>query len=206
MSEGGTGDVRAWRKLERARLLEMRREMSLDAHQQANQAIQRELMQRVPPGSHELVGCYWPFRREFNCLPYMRAVLQSGRGVALPVVIGRGHPLEFRRWSEKAAMERGVWDIPHPAAGEPVFPSALVIPLVGFDDGGYRLGYGAGYYDITIASFSVRPLLVAVGFEFSRLSTIHPQPHDQPMNVIITETTVRTFHHDDGWREDNRIA
>lgn len=206
MSEGGSSDVGAWRKLERARLLEMRREMPLDVHRQANEAIERELMHRLPPGRHELVGCYWPFRREFNCLPYMRAVLQSGRRVALPVVIGRGHPLEFRCWSEKAAMERGVWNIPHPASGEPVFPSALVIPLVGFDDAGYRLGYGAGYYDITIASFSVRPVLVAVGFEFSRLSTIHPQPHDRPMDVIITETGARDFQRDDGWREDNRIA
>ena len=118
----------------------------------------------------------------------MRAVLQSGGRVALPVVIGRGQPLEFRCWSEKAAMERGVWNIPHPASGELVFPSALVIPLVVFDDAGYRLGYGAGYYDITIARSSPRTLLVAVGFEFSRLSPIHPQPHDRPMDVIITDS------------------
>jgi 5-formyltetrahydrofolate cyclo-ligase len=68
-----------------------------------------------------------------------------------------------------------------------MFPSALVIPLVGFDAAGFRLGYGAGYYDATIAAFPERPLTVGVGFEFSRLSTIHTQPLDQAMDAIITE-------------------
>lgn len=137
----------------------------------------------------------------------MREVLQSGGRVALPVVIGRGHPLQFRCWTEAAAMDSGVWNIPHPASGEAVMPSALVIPLVGFDDAGYRLGYGAAYYDMTIASFAARPYLVAVGFEFSHLPTIYPQPHDQPMDVIITEAHTRdSFHRNSGWRKDNRIA
>jgi len=207
MIERSVSDVRAWRKTERARLLELRREMPLDVHQQANEAIQNQLVKRLAPDSHELVGCYWPSRREFNCVPYMREVLRSGGRVALPVVIGRGRPLEFRCWTEKGSMERGVWNIPHPASGEPVFPPALVIPLVGFDDAGYRLGYGAGYYDMTIASFAVRPLCVAVGFEFSRLPTFHPQPHDHPMDVIVTETKTRdTLHRNDGWRDDDRIA
>lgn len=207
MAERVISDIRAWRKAERARLLELRREMHLDAHRQANESIQKALLRRLPPGSRDLVGCYWPFRREFDCIPYMREIIRSGGRVALPVVIGRGQPLEFRCWTETAAMESGVWNILHPASGDPVFPAALVIPLVGFDDVGYRLGYGAGYYDMTIASFAVRPLCVAVGFEFSHLATIHPQPHDQPMDVIITEAATRdTFHRLDGWRKDDRIA
>jgi 5-formyltetrahydrofolate cyclo-ligase len=84
-------------------------------------------------------------------------------------------------------MQAGAWNIPHPAEGSAVFPSALVIPLVGFDAAGFRLGYGAGYYDATLAAFPERPLTVGVGFDFSRLPTIHPQPLDQPMDVIITE-------------------
>ena len=191
MAEETVLDVRAWRKAQRARLIELRREMPLDRHQQANEAIERELLKRLPPRSHDIVACYWPFRREFNCVPYMREVLRGGGRVALPVVLGRGHPLEFRCWTEQAPMAHGVWNIPHPAGGAPVFPSALVIPLVGFDDAGYRLGYGGRYYDNTIASFTTRPFCVAVGFEFSRLRTIHPQPHDQPMDVIITEARTR---------------
>ena len=188
-------------------MLEARRAMRPDAHRQAGETIMSDLMARLPPAKHELVGCYWPFRREFNCLPYMRAVLKSGGRVALPVVVARGQPLQFRDWTETTVMEPGVWNIPHPAAGEPVFPSALVLPLVGFDDAGYRLGYGAGYYDLTVASFATRPLLVAVGFEFSRLPTIHPQPHDQPMDVIITDAGVRDgFPPNTRWRDNTLIA
>jgi 5-formyltetrahydrofolate cyclo-ligase len=184
-------DIRAWRKEQRARLLDARRAMSLEAHRSAGGAIMAALLVRLPPRSGSFVGCYWPFRREFNCIPYMQEVVRSGGRVALPVVIGRGLPLEFRSWTEDAKMQAGVWSIPHPEAGPAVLPTALVIPLVGFDDGGYRLGYGAGYYDATITSFAERPFTIGVGFEFSRLSTIHPQPHDQPMDVIITEAKVR---------------
>jgi 5-formyltetrahydrofolate cyclo-ligase len=187
------GDIREWRKHERARLLDERRAMAPEAHRSASDAILRALLTRRPPDNYELIGCYWPFRREFNCVPYMRDVLRSGGRVALPVVIGRDRPLEFRCWTEDAEMETGVWNIPHPAAGAPVQPSALLIPLVGFDEAGYRLGYGAGYYDVTLAVLAERPLAVGIGFEFSRLPTIHPQPHDRPMDVIITERGAREF-------------
>jgi 5-formyltetrahydrofolate cyclo-ligase len=184
-------DLPAWRKSERARLLDLRRNMTASEHRSASEAIARSLREYLPPGTQELLGCYWPFRREFNCVPYMRDTVRAGGGVALPVVRGRGQPLEFRRWTEDAVMEKGVWNIPHPAESPPVFPSALLIPLVGFDDAGYRLGYGAAYYDMTLASLPGRPLAVGVGFEFSRLPSIHPQPHDRPMEAIITEGGVR---------------
>lgn len=183
-------DVRAWRKGERTRLLELRRAMPLDAHQRASEIIMESLAARLPPQDQELVGCYWPFRREFNCIPYMREVLRCGGRVALPVVIARGQPLEFRCWTEDAEMAAGVWNIPHPASGAPVLPTALIVPVVGFDEACFRLGYGAGYYDATFAAFTARPLALGIGFEFSRLSTIHPLPHDQPMDAIITEARV----------------
>ena len=191
MAEGAPLDLRVWRKAQRARLLEARRTMPADEHRQASEAIMRALWARLPPASHEMIGCYWPFRREFNCVPYMREILRSGGRVALPVVVARGQPLEFRNWSEDARMESGVWNIPHPASGPSVTPSALVIPLAGFDEEGYRLGYGGAYYDVTVASFAIRPTLVGVGFEFSRLASIYPQPHDEPMDVIMTEACVR---------------
>lgn len=186
-----TDDLRAWRTRERARLLDLRRAMTAADYQASGEAIARTLFSFVPPGSRELIACYWPFRREFNCLPYMRETVRAGASVALPVVKGRGQPLEFRRWTEEAAMEKGVWNIPHPAPSPPVFPTALLIPLVGFDDAGYRLGYGAAYYDLTLAALPGRPFTVGIGFEFSRLPDIHPQPHDQPMDAIITEAGLR---------------
>ena len=87
-------------------------------------------------------------------------------------------------------MAVGVYDIPYPAEGPAVAPQVLLVPLLGFDEAGYRLGYGAGYYDRTIASFAEKPLLIGVGFELGRLATIYPQPHDIPMDVVITERGV----------------
>ncbi len=84
-------------------------------------------------------------------------------------------------------MTRGVWNIPIPAEGEPLFPDILLAPLVGFDAVGFRLGYGGGFYDRTIAAMPSKPQTIGVGFELSRLDTIHPQPHDMRMDVIVTE-------------------
>ena len=77
--------------------------------------------------------------------------------------------------------------IPYPARGELVVPRSLVIPLLGFDRANYRLGYGSGYYDLTLATALPRPAAIGVGFELSRLETVYPQPHDIPMDLIVTE-------------------
>lgn len=167
--------------------------MPLDEHHSAGERIMRAAAGFLPAAADRFVGCYWPFRREPNCIPYMREVLAAGGRVALPVVIRRNTPLEFRLWSERAAMEAGVWNILHPAEGPAVAPLALIVPLVGFDEAGFRLGYGAGYYDATLASLASRPFTVGVGFEFSLLKTIHPQPHDIPLDVIVTEKRERVF-------------
>jgi 5,10-methenyltetrahydrofolate synthetase len=87
-------------------------------------------------------------------------------------------------------MISGIWDIPVPADGERVRPEVLLIPLVGFDDRCYRLGYGVGYYDRTLATFPRQTLCVGIGYELSYLPTIYPQPHDIPMSMIVTEARV----------------
>jgi len=186
-------DNAAWRRRERARLLAARGSMSPEAFQAASGAILRGLSDILPPARGTTVGCYWPFRGEPDCIAYMRDVLRSGGEVALPVVVARGRPLEFRVWTEVSRMEAGAWGILHPAEGHPARPVALVLPLLGFDEAGYRLGYGAGYYDRTLASLSPRPFTVGVGFEAARLETIHPQPHDVPLDAIVTEHRKREF-------------
>jgi 5-formyltetrahydrofolate cyclo-ligase len=186
-------DIAAWRKEQRARLLDSRKAISLEEYQIAGDAIMRAVANNLSMSTDMTIGCYWPFRREPDCLPFMRDVLKKGGRVALPVVIARGLPLEFRPWTETTRMEAGVWNIPQPAEGRTVIPTALVIPLLGFDDAGYRLGYGAGYYDRTLASLSPRPFTVGIGFEFSRMQTIHPLPHDVPMDVILTDQQKRVF-------------
>ena len=164
--------------------------MSSAAHRAASLAIGRTLAERFAPESFTSLGCYWPFRREFDCTPLMRAVVAAGGIVALPVVLAPRRPLQFRPWRPDATMEAGVWNIPHPVDGPAVHPKALLVPLVGFDAAGYRLGYGGGYYDRTLAAFPKRPLAIGVGFELGRLASIDPQPHDMRMDMIITEAGV----------------
>jgi 5,10-methenyltetrahydrofolate synthetase len=91
-------------------------------------------------------------------------------------------------------MERGVYDIPFPKDGAVVQPDALLVALVGFDEQNFRLGYGGGYYDRTLAASDPRPLTIGIGFEFMRLPSIRPLPHDIPMDVVVTEAGLFDHH------------
>ena len=134
------------------------------------------------------MGFFWPFQREVSVLPTIERLLEAGGEAALPVVIGKGKPLEFRAWTPQSAMAAGVFGISYPSAGETVEPDLLLISLLGFDAAGYRLGYGGGYYDRTLAAMAVKPLTIGVGFELGRLLSIHPQSFDIPMDWIVTES------------------
>ena len=133
---------------------------------------------------------YWPIRDEFDGRPFVATLRARGVTPALPVVVGKDRPLEFRAWMEDEALVAGGFGLAYPASGAGLHPDALVIPLLGFDRDGCRLGYGAGYYDRTLAAMQPKPLLVGVGFECGRLATIYPQPYDVPMDAIVTEAGV----------------
>src|SRR5580704_12252285 len=115
-------DVAAWRKTERERLIAARLAMPASVHRAATAAIARLLDAQFTPANPGVVGCYWPFRREFNCLPVMRRIIALGGEVALPVVVRPRRPLEFRRWTPQTEMAKGVWGIPYPAEGLAVHP------------------------------------------------------------------------------------
>src|SRR5262249_39545202 len=101
--------------------------------------------------------------------------------------IEKNRPLEFHAWRPGDAMAMGVFDIPVPASARPAQPDTLLVPLLGFDEHGHRLGYGAGYYDRTLAALTPRPQAIGVGFALGKLATIFPQPYDRPMDLIVTE-------------------
>ena len=84
-------------------------------------------------------------------------------------------------------MERGIWDIPVPARRDVVIPDLMLAPLVGFDRANYRLGYGGGYFDRTLAAMPRRPMVVGIGYDLGAQETIFPQPHDIPMDAVVTE-------------------
>jgi 5-formyltetrahydrofolate cyclo-ligase len=180
-------EIAAWRREQRQILMAGRAALDAGVHRAKSRTIERQLDGFLPELRRGLVGVYWPIRREFDPLPFARRFIAAGGSVALPAVIRDGAPLEFRRWTEETRMAKGVYDIPYPAEGEALVPASLIVPLLGFDDAGYRLGYGAGYYDRTFASFAVKPLAVGVGFALGRLATIYPQPFDVPMDHVVTE-------------------
>jgi 5-formyltetrahydrofolate cyclo-ligase len=180
--------VRAWRRAERERLIAARLAISRPARAMAEDAIAARVEALTRAAGPRLVGFYWPFRGEFDGRPLARRLIGEGLRFALPVVLAKGQPLEFREWRPGIPMEHGVWNIPIPAEGPPVAPDLAWVPLVGFDSGRFRLGYGGGFYDRTLAAARPRPRTIGIGYDCQRLASILPQPHDIPLDAIVTET------------------
>jgi 5-formyltetrahydrofolate cyclo-ligase len=187
------GEIKAWRREQRADLIARREALPLDERRRLVDMILGLLTEHCPQLAQGCVGFYWPFRGEIGLHSLVRGLVDQGASAALPVVVERRQPLEFWAWHPGMALERGIWDIPVPAQRQVVQPTALLVPLVGFDETGYRLGHGGGYYDRTLAAMNPKPLAIGVGYELARLATIHPQPHDIPMDAIVTEAGVKHF-------------
>lgn len=179
-------EVSAWRRQQRTRLIACRTGLS--------PAVRREWGDKIAIGLRSflderpgVLGAYWPFRAEFDPQPLIGSLVAAGRVVALPVVVDRHGPLEYRSWRPGESLISGVWDIPIPEKRDIVTPAMVLAPLVGFDRACYRLGYGGGYFDRTLAALTPRPFAIGVGFAFQLLETIYPQPFDIAMDLIVTE-------------------
>jgi 5-formyltetrahydrofolate cyclo-ligase len=182
----GWAETRAWRGTARSRLIAAR--IALPAEQRAAWTARLSAnLEPVLAGAEPPISFYWPIRAEPDLRPLMQALDEAGVAVALPVAIRLGEPLSFRRWQRGAEMERGLWEIPVPREGEPVVPRTLIAPLVGYDGENYRLGYGGGFFDRTLAGLGGRAVAIGVGFSLFALETIDPQPHDRPMIRVLTE-------------------
>lgn len=181
-------EVRRWRVQMRQLLIGRRLALEGERRRVLGERARQRLLEALEPGRFGTLGIYWPVRGEIDVRDLGMAHLQQGGRVALPVVVEKSAPVEFWSWRPDMAMSRGIWNIPIPAKREVLIPEALVIPLVGWDRQRYRLGYGGGYYDRTIAAAAVRPYCVGIGYEEARLETIFPQPHDLPMDLIVTDT------------------
>lgn len=180
-------DVARWRKGERKRLIDERLAVPAELRTRAAEQLADRLNYETGSVKDQIVGIYWPFRGEPDLRGWGSQAIARGARLALPVVAGKGKPLVFRSWMPGDRLEKGVWNIPVPSGGEEVAPNIVVAPLVGFDQAGFRLGYGGGFYDRTLASMPSKPLTIGIGFEFARLRTIFPQWHDIPMDRLIIE-------------------
>lgn len=186
-------DLAAWRRDLRRTLLDRRLAASAVQRLLWSQAITTELQSRLAQPAGRVLGFCWPYQGEPDVTLFVRQWIARGGLAALPVVVRPREPMIFRRWDPATEMTRGVYDIPIPAASPEILPQVLLVPLTGFDNAGYRLGYGGGFFDRTVEVMRPRPLMIGVGFELSRVASIHPQPHDVPMDQIITERGVQTL-------------
>jgi 5-formyltetrahydrofolate cyclo-ligase len=137
-----------------------------------------------------VVSGYSPLKSEISPMPLLRRCADAGADLALPVVIGRGKPLVMRAWAFGAPLDSGVWGIrqPTPAAPE-VFPDILIVPLLAFDRRGHRIGYGAGYYDMTLARLRAMKPVTAIGIAFAaqEIDLVPATPRDARLDFVLTE-------------------
>jgi 5-formyltetrahydrofolate cyclo-ligase len=183
-------EVKGWRRGERERLIALRQALPAEERRRWGTQIEAQLRDLLAerPG---ILGVYWPFRAEFDPRPLIDRAVVEGRTVALPVVVDKKGPLEYRTWRPGEPLVDGVWNIPVPEKREIVTPAIVLAPLVGFDEACYRLGYGGGYFDRTLAVLAPRAFAIGIGFEVQLLETIYPQSFDVPMDLIVTEAGIR---------------
>ncbi len=147
----------------------------------------------LPIAAGLIVSGFMPLKSEINPLHLLRRLAGQGARLALPVVAGRGRPLIMREWNWGEPLFPGVWGIrePAPEAAE-VEPDILLVPLLAFDRAGYRLGYGGGYYDRTIAQLRARKSVIAAGLAFAaqEVSAVPATPRDARLDLVLTEREV----------------
>ena len=173
------------RKLQRQRLLGLRD--TLDDRSAKETLIGRRLSQWLAHADVHAVAFFWPVRGEPDLQATIAAWLaaEDHRVAALPVIAR--DLLEFHQWTPEAPMRAGVYGIPVPAHGRVVQPDCLLVPCVGFDAKRYRLGYGGGFYDRTLANLVPWPLTVGIAFDATRVDSIEPQPHDVQLDVVLSD-------------------
>jgi 5-formyltetrahydrofolate cyclo-ligase len=184
-------EIRRWRKRKREELIQRRMALSVETQQALGARAIARLIEAVNLDDHPVLGFCWPMRGEFDVRGLAKRHLAQGGEVAIPVVVERSAPIEFWRWQPGVAMTKGIWDIPIPKDRVVVMPDAVLVPLVGFDPAGFRLGYGGGYFDRTLAAARPRPRAIGLGYEDSLLQTIFPQRHDIAMDLIVTDECIR---------------
>lgn len=148
----------------------------------------------VAPQPGQIVACYWPIRDEIDSRPMIAELMDSRQPLCLPVVLGEDVPLEMRLWELGTALYPSGFGSLAPSETAPkVEPDILVIPLLGFDKAGTRLGYGRGYYDRTLAEMSKKPLVVGMAFAIQQLDFIPRGDHDVPLDIVVTEDGAMAF-------------
>jgi 5,10-methenyltetrahydrofolate synthetase len=180
-------ELAAWRKVLRNTLVARRRAVDATTLGSWRQAMDLHLERGFPGLGKGVLALCWPYRNEYDARHIAAKARAAGAVTALPVVVAPATPLIFREWHPGTALAKGTLGIPYPVGGPELTPDTVLLPMVGFDAAGYRLGYGGGFFDRTLAAMARRPVVIGVVHELGRLETIHPQPYDIAMDFVVTE-------------------
>ena len=182
--------LKAWRKAERERLISARVAIAPSVLDSWRRRMDITLERSFPGLARCRLAFCWPIKGEYDARHLARTLRSRGALTALPVVVKPKSPLIFREWHPGVEMAEGVLNIPYPVNSPEMIPQAVLLPMNGWDPKGYRLGYGGGFFDRTLASIEKRPLTIGVTYELAKLDTIHPQSWDIPMDYVVTERGV----------------
>ncbi len=182
--------LKSWRKAQRERLIAERLAIPHATLERWRERMDGYLDRSFPGLARSRVAFCWPIKNEYDARHLARRLRELGALTALPVVVAPKAPLAFREWHPGVALARGALDIPYPVDSRDIVPQAVLLPMNGWDPQGYRLGYGAGFFDRTLASLAAKPVVVGVSYEQARLDTIHPQDWDIPVDYLVTERGV----------------
>lgn len=180
-------EVKAWRRVERDRLIAAREGLDAATLELLRQRIDAHLWRSFPGLAAATLAFCWPIRREYDARRLAQRLRECGAVTALPVVVAPRQPLVFREWHPGVTLASGPLGIPYPVGSDLVVPTVVLVPMNGWDEAGYRLGYGGGFFDRTLASLTKKPVVIGVSYELARMKTIRPQSWDIPMDWVVTE-------------------
>ena len=165
-----------------------------DERAEAARVVAGHFFDGIAISAGDVVDAYWRIRDELDCQPILVKLMDSNQTVVLPVVLGPEQPLDLRVWEQGASLyESGFGTLAPSELAPRAEPDIVIMPLLGFDGNGTRLGYGGGYYDRTLAAMTRKPRLVGLAFAAQELDSIPREPHDVPLDAVVTEAGVRHF-------------
>ena len=176
-----------WRKSERERLITARVALDAQTLERFRSRIDKHLERSFPGLASAKLAFCWPVKGEYDARQLAKTLRERGTLTALPVVVAPKQPLVFREWHPGVELAVGPLDIPYPVHSPEMVPDAVLLPMNGWDGAGYRLGYGGGFFDRTLANFSKKPVVIGVSYELAKMETIHPQSWDIPVDWVVTE-------------------
>ena len=189
--------LKSWRRSERERLIAARLAITPTVLDGWRRRVDGYLERSFPGLARCRLAFCWPIKGEYDARHLARTLRDRGALTALPVVVAPKTALIFREWHPGIELAKGALDIPYPVNSQELTPDAVLLSMNGWDPKGYRLGYGGGFFDRTLAAMEKRPLTIGVTYEFARLDTIHPQSWDIPMDFVVTERGVYRRDGDD---------